>query len=344
MTRNRYITLRLKLIVRLARNGKLTVTKLVNAAMCMLAYALRRRHSARYPMLINFETGNECNSDCLFCRDERGAIYDQDPRGTGEPIPKGELPFDVYADIIRQGHRHLMLAVLYVNGEPLMYKDLFRAIQLATESRVATMIATNGILLTETNSTRLLDAGLDFIKIAISGFTPATYRVQHRRGNIDQIKRHIETLVRLNARRGSPMLIMLDYILYEHNRHELPLVRAFCDTLNIVLSIRPGNIRGLEESEPDLQRAVSSSRRYPPCDWLWKVLTVNWTGDIFPCCDCCVWSGAQPYGQYRIGQTDLAALWQNPQACAYRMLHKTKGRSALSFCANCTRLGLHFKY
>jgi radical SAM protein with 4Fe4S-binding SPASM domain len=344
MTRNKYIILRIKLVARLTRNGKLSLIKIINATTCFIAYLCRWEKSARYPMLINFETGNECNSNCLFCRDEYGTIYDQAPRCAGGRIPKGSLEFDLYADMLQQVKRHILLAVLYVNGEPLMYRDIFRAIKLATESRVATMIASNGILLTEDNSTKLLDAGLDFIKIAISGFTQATYGKQHRRGNVEQIKLHIITLVELNIQRGSPMLIMLDYILYHYNEHELPLVREFCDKLGIVLSVRPGNVHGMDAAAPDYQRDVSSLSTYPPCDWLWKVLTVNWTGDIYPCCDCCVWSGAKPFERYLVGKTNMADVWNGNQTIMFRNTHSTKGRTSIPVCAKCTRIGLRFKY
>lgn len=341
--KNHYIVLRAHIVLSMILKGKLSLRKVFNAVFCFIAYYLKLKRSARYPFMINFELGNECNVNCLYCRTEKGDIYDINPESKGNPIPKGKLPFEVFTSIIDECKNHLMMAVLYANGEPFLYKDIFNAVRYASERGVATMTATNGQLLNERNCRELLEAGLGFIKIAISGFTQEVHSIQHRKGNVEQVKNNIRNLVRLNKEGGYGMIVMLDYISYRYNAHEFEAVKRFCRELDVIFNARPGNLRGLEDREPPPQ--------YKPelpvktlCDWPWKVITVNWNGDLFPCCDYALWSGAVPYARYKTGKNTIREVWNGKSAVNYRNVHIKKGRAAIPVCAKCDRKGTAFKY
>ena len=100
--------------------------------------------------MINFELWNESNAECTFCRTIDGDIYDHNPSSSQNiPIPKGKMSLELYKDVINQSKNHLLIAVLYVNGEPLLYNRVYEAIQYATDQNIATVISTNGELLTE---------------------------------------------------------------------------------------------------------------------------------------------------------------------------------------------------
>lgn len=341
--KNYYIALRAKIVLAIISKGKLSFRKVFNAVFCFMAYYLKLKRSARYPFMINFELGNECNANCLYCRNEKGDIYDINPERKTEWIPKGKLPFDVYTSIIDECQNHLVMAVLYANGEPFLYKDLFNAVRYASERRVATMTATNGQLLNERNCQELLAAGLDFIKIAISGFTREIYSIQHRRGNIEQVKNNIRNLVRLNKAGRYGMIVMLDYILYRYNAHELEAVKQFCRELDIIFNARPGNLRGLEDREPPPEYKLELPVK-TLCDWPWKVMTINWNGDLLPCCDYAIWSGSAPYARYETGGNTIREIWNGKSVVNYRKVHIEKGRAVIPVCAKCDRKGTAFKY
>jgi MoaA/NifB/PqqE/SkfB family radical SAM enzyme len=169
--RNNYLFLRSRILFLVIKRRKLTVKKIFNALYCYTAYFLRLKKSAASPYLINFELGNECNERCVFCRTSDGEVYDANPNSAGQYISKGTMLFEIFAGIISQVRDRLIMAVPYVNGEPLLSKDIYQVIQYATDNKVATMVATNGILLNEFNCEKLLVAGIDFIKVHISGFT-----------------------------------------------------------------------------------------------------------------------------------------------------------------------------
>lgn len=310
---------------------------------CYFAYWRKNPISAQGPYMLSLDLSNECNANCLFCRDARGVIPDVNPKGRTGTIPKGKMPLEMALDIIRQLKDYLLIAVLYTNGEPLIYKDLARVIQSATDQGVATMIATNGSLLTERKIEELLDAGLDFVKIAISGFSKDIYNVQVRHGDIEKIKSNIRLLVEKNKKGRFGTVIMIDYILYNYNQHELKLVQDFCRPLGIMLNVRPGNPKGgLEDQEPALSQAVLPLKG--SCDWIWKAMQLDWNGDILACCECAVWSDTTRYGTFKIGVTNLLEIWNGHSAQKMRMLLNEKGRGAVSVCSRCERTSITFKW
>jgi MoaA/NifB/PqqE/SkfB family radical SAM enzyme len=349
--KNRYILARIKIAFSILLKGRVSVKKILNAGHCWFAQKFRFVKASPFPFMINFELWNECNAQCTFCRTDTGDIYDQNPANEGKaPVPKGKMSLDMYKEIIDQSKDHILIAVLYVNGEPLMYTDLYEAIKYASDRGVATLISTNGELLTEKNITKLLAAGLDFIKIAISGFSQDIFTVQHRGCHIEKIKDNLTSLARLRDEGRHKILIMLDYVYYQYNSHEYKPALDFGQKLDFMVSRRPGNLFKLSEEYPELARHEKPQEQPVSlpvknlCDWPWKVMTVNWNGDVFPCCDYVVWNDQKPNATFEVGKSNIQEIWNGPTVVANRTVHLTEGRGGYDICSTCTRTGTAFKF
>ncbi len=338
----KYAWLKLKIILSLISKKKITFTKIFNAFHCYAAYYLRLDRSATTPFLINFELSNYCNENCVFCRTENGRIYDLNPDRKSNFIERGIMQLEIFEAIIKQTKDTLLMAVPYVNGEPFIYKELGRAIRIATENNVASMIATNGLLLNEKNINTILDNGLDFIKVHVSGFSRKIHRIQHRVGDIELIKNNLKLLSRIIMERNVLLIVMVDYILYMHNAHEVELFRKFAKDLGFMFSIRSGNPHGMEGREEKQHKGGLPVG--VPCDWLWKVLTINWNGDILPCCDYVTWSGVKGYGRFFTNNTNLSNIWNGTDAVNMRRVHRKQGRAPIPICSKCPRMGVEFKF
>ena len=328
-----YILLKLRVALTLLWKRKVTLRKLYNMARCNFAYWRRSLVSGRTPSIIFFELWNECNLRCVACRDVKGGIYDQNPDGDGSFVPKGKMPVEMYEEIVDQVKNDLLLAVLYVNGEPLLYKDLYRALRYATQRNLATMISTNAMPLTEKNTQMLLESGVDFIKIAVSGFTQETYKVYHRNGDIERVKSNIKHLADENRRLRSGALIMVDYIVFQHNMNEVALFRSFCEENGILFNDRTGITQGQDGVEHADGKGLQHVDTL--CDWLWKILVVNWDGGLLPCCEYTTWKDASGYLTYQMGETDMLATWNGDKVRKYRKLHIDKGREVIPRCMDC---------
>lgn len=343
MKRNRYLRIKLRLFLNGIKSKKITFKKIVNALICNFAYMFKLKKSAKSPLILSIELWNECNAQCLFCRNDKGVIYNINPKKefTGS-ISKGKMPLQMATDIIDQFADRAMIAVLYTNGEPLLYKDLSLVVQHATARGLMTLISSNGLLFNEQNAKNLLTAKLDFVKIQLSGFTQDTYSVQIRFGNVERLKKNIQMLVRLKKELKSETIILIDWIDYEYNKHQIPLIKDFCRALELPLNFRPGNPRGLEDKEKslitgDLPLDIS-------CDFLWKAMQFNYNGDVLQCCEGVVWAGLKPYAKYKIGDGNLKEIWNGVSAQNMRSLMKTKKRHSMPICKQCTRDSVGFKW
>jgi hypothetical protein len=203
------------------------------------------------------------------------------------------------------------------------------------------LISTNGILLNEANISKLLMSGLDFIKIVISGFTQKIHGVQNMESSIEQVKKSIESLAERNRNERHHLIIMVDYILYDYNAHEVGTVRQFCKNIGVMFNARPGNECMSDEVSPASKRSVCQPVT-TLCDWPWKVLMVNWNGDLLACCDYCLWGNARPYARFVRGKTNIARVWNGEEVINNRLVHMQKGRTAIPVCAHCTRQGTAF--
>lgn len=341
MKSSRYLLLRLKIVLMLLRKHKLSVKKLLNLVICYFSYITKRDKSAIFPFAISFELSNECNANCVFCRTETGQIYNQNPNDTTF-VAKGVMPYELYTQVIDEAKQHLLMAILYVNGEPLIYKQLYAAIQYASQNNVASMIATNGILLNEESIQKLIKSDVDFIKVAISGFSQESYARQVRYGSVDKVKSNLQSLQAENITNGNKTIVMIDFIKYDYNVHEILPAKEFCDRLGFMFNVRKGNTAhcdGASEADCTLSEPVESL-----CDWPWKVLTINWNGDVFPCCDYVVWTNLPAYRRISPGAVNIRDIWNGEAAVRNRKIHSTLGRKAIPVCSRCDRSSITFKY
>ena len=339
---NHYFFVKIKLFLSALLTGKITARKLWNVFICSAAYVFKWRRSAAAPFILSLELWNECNAGCLFCRDAKGRIFNINPEAeTIGSISKGKMPAAMAMDIIDQVKKDVLIAVLYTNGEPLLYKQLAQVVGYTTQRKVMTMISTNGLLFNEQNARDILEAGIDFIKIQLGGFTQDVYSVQIRYGEVEKLKENIRMVARLKRETGSRALILIDWITYNYNRYQIPLIRQFCKDHGLLLSFRQGNPRGgLEGKETPLPTETLDIS----CDWLWKAMQVNFNGDVLQCCEGVIWSDIKPYTAYKVGESKVKDIWNGPQAIATRDLMTTKGRSAMAICKQCQRQGVCFKW
>ena len=338
---NKYIFLKFKIILHGIIQKKITIKKLWNTFVCFFSYFFKLKLSGRTPILVSIDLWNECNENCVFCRSSKGEIYNLNKSNNDEFkfIPKGKLELQTFKNIVNEICDTSVMIIPYINGEPLMYKDIYSAINYANNKKLLTLIASNGILLNERNSEKLITSGLDFLKVHTSGFSNEIHSIQHRKGNAEKIYENLKRFTHLKKKLKSKVILMLDYILYNHNKHELQLAKNFADENEILFNIRPGNPFGMEGTE-NTQPAKDMKKQ--ACDWPWKAVSINWDGSVIPCCEYVVWKGASPHKNY--SEQNLLKTWNGSSYIYFRKEHTNNGRVNLEVCKDCPRQGLGFKF
>ncbi|MFC2149728.1 radical SAM/SPASM domain-containing protein [Candidatus Auribacterota bacterium] len=334
----RYSLLNTVLFYNLLMKRKLSLRKLSNMVLCGLAYSRKKSVSGKYPSILIVDISNRCNLHCVACRENPTKIYNQNTK-SDKSIAIGDMDLDLYKKIIAESKDHIMMAVLYVNGEPLMQKDLFTMLKYADQCRVPSMIATNGMLMTKERSEMLLSSGVDFIKIAVSGFTQEVYQAYHRGGNIETVKNNIADLVKTKNEMKSKTVIMLDYIVFEHNTSEINLFKDHCKDLGIFFNERAGLTQGRDGIAAHDEGNVTQPKDIL-CDWLWKIMVVNWDGAVMPCCEFTTWEDRLQMNEKGEKNFSLKDVWKGENYQKFRKLHIEKGRKSIPRCSDCHYQGV----
>lgn len=111
-----------------------------------------------FPDNMLLEVTNACNHSCIFCANSK---FDR---------RRGYIDSELAKKILHEAHELGTENVgFYATGEPLMNQNLEEYIRYAKElGYLYIYITTNGALLTKERAKRLIEAGIDSIKISLN--------------------------------------------------------------------------------------------------------------------------------------------------------------------------------
>ena len=148
---------------------KITRCLLSLAKTPLLFYPYYRYHLP-LPSVILIENTNCCNAQCVMC-----------PRET-LTRKRGFMEFGLFEKIMREvsGARRKPVVHLHGFGEPLLDELLPERIRLAKTCGIKhTYLVTNASLLFPETSRKIIDAGLDTMKISFYGTDEESYQRHH---------------------------------------------------------------------------------------------------------------------------------------------------------------------
>lgn len=123
------------------------------------------------PYLI-YEITPRCNSNCLYCYN----VWKQDQSYPQEEIPLAKIK-ELFERILAENS---LADVTLAGGEPLLHPDIVEVAAFLKAKKVRVGLATNGSLLDETMTIRLIDAGVDYFEISLPGVEEKTYQALTR--------------------------------------------------------------------------------------------------------------------------------------------------------------------
>src|ERR1700678_961044 len=127
------------------------------------------------PVCLYLETTNRCNLLCTTC-----------PRTFEELEPEADMSWELFTSIIDQ-YPKIARVVLHGVGEPMLVKELPRMIRYLKERGVYVLFNTNGTLLTQANGQKLIDAGLDELRVSLDAAESSVFQMVRGRDMFDRI-------------------------------------------------------------------------------------------------------------------------------------------------------------
>ena len=139
----------------------------------------------RLPRVLYLETTNRCNLKC------RGCILF---RGSWEP--ERDMTLAELAMITDQVP-DLEKVYLHGIGEPLLNPEIIEMITHLKQRDVQVIFNSNGLLLTESLQTSLIQAGLDELRISLDAASPKTYQKIRKSRQFDQLTANLASFLHL---------------------------------------------------------------------------------------------------------------------------------------------------
>lgn len=273
--------------------------------------ALVRRYvefESRRPTTFTLETVLSCNLRCPEC-----AI------GGGMTTRKRKIlsldEFDLMFGKVKEWARY---TYLHLWGEPFLNRDILEMTRTASRtSRVN--LSTNALLIRREQVEPIVASGVGDMIVSIDGATQEVYEKYRVGGKVEDAFRALGWLAEENRRQGSPVSITPQFIVFEHNRHEIETFRARCEGLGLRPVFKAPYLRGhasrfrassLPEYQrrtwddlPSLRQAISGCTNPP------DVLTVDVQGKVILCCH--DYDGQESFGN--LLESSFEEIWNHPR-------------------------------
>jgi len=277
---------------------------------------LRGRDDVRaLPVEYIVETTAKCNIYCPMC-----------PRES-HPQPKEDMDEAVFRKLVAESAgtaEHMMLIGL---GEPLLDPRIFDRIHHCAEHGISALISTNGTLLDEKASRRLLDSPLSHITLSFDGYSKETFEHYRKGAKFERVRDNFVRFCRMKAERGSKMVVTVQMVRMDGNRHEEEAFRAFWRAVPGVDLIR------VKDDETNLLGGEAQRTLSRKCHYLWRgAMYVKHNGDVYPCCQSYMLDG-EPVGS--LARQSLREIFNSEPMRRMRRMHAAGRGGEIGICARC---------
>jgi MoaA/NifB/PqqE/SkfB family radical SAM enzyme len=230
------------------------------------------------------------------------------------------MPDDLFDKIIAECSRNKLSEIhLHNFGEPLLDANLEDRIRLAKQKcRVYTKIFTNGSLLTSDRAQRLLDSGIDEIKISVDGSTPEQFEEIRQPLKWSEVEKNIKGLIKTRDSLKSKTRI---YVTCCTNHSATSLIH-----FPVEFALGPKHNWGG-------QHGNKTAGKFIKCNRLWRTFTILVDGRVAQC-------HADVHGEHCLGnvyQQTIEEVWNSIEYNAVRNYHIESQQSELGLCASCSQ-------
>ncbi|MBE3109493.1 MAG: SPASM domain-containing protein [Acidobacteria bacterium] len=301
---------------------KITRCLLSLAKTPLLFYPYYRYHLP-LPSVILIENTNCCNAQCVMC-----------PRET-LTRKRGFMEFGLFEKIIKEvaGARRKPVVHLHGFGEPLLDESLPERIMLAKTCGIKhTYLVTNASLLFPETSRKIVNAGLDVMKISFYGTDEESYHATMRPLDFKVALHNIREFVRIrkDMKKRTPKLI-LQYLPQEANEAK---TEEFQSLWRSVLDKGAGdrlNRSALHNYGGGRAYNRVGEKIVSVCFYPWSALSVLWDGKAVTCC--MDYNGVQGVGD--LNSQSVMEIWNGPVLSAIRRNFGKLDYSGFPTCQSC---------
>ena len=317
----------------------LTIRKVWNVGLLKISFYISRIVKKpilwAYPMAISVEPTTACNLECPACPSGR-RLFSR---------PTGNMKTETFETILASLHPWLLHINFYFQGEPFIHPRLMDWIRLAATQNIYTLVSTNAHFLSKENCTALIKSNLHKLIISIDGMSQEVYEKYRAKGSIHKVFEGIENILEAKTKhRALFPYVLLQWIVFEHNRHELPLFMEYCKKKKLPYQIKTAQVYSAEQ----LQTLVPKDQRYSRyvlnttelkiqgplnnhCWRMWGSCVFTQDGAVVPCC----FDKDAHYEMGHIKTQSFRDIWFSEKYKTFRQ-RILKNRQEIDICTNCS--------
>ena len=296
----------------------------------MTDYGFGGRLTAAFPSQILMDITEVCNLACVHCPHPTFKASEHYGARHLEPQLNSKM-----VDEVRQHGHGLTQYIRYAsNGEPLVHPHAYDMLDEAVRySRAFVTLTTNGTIMNETRTTRLLDAGVHMIDISIDAFRPETYARIRRNGKLHITRGNVLRLIQWVRESRAATKIVVSFVEQAENAAETADFEHFWKDQGAdgVVIRRQHSCSGAMVELADLRRGSVSASSRRPCLYPWERIAVNAKGDLAFCPS--DWVHGSRVADYRA--TTIRDTWQATFYAGLRRAHETNDYTSYGFCGQC---------
>lgn len=305
----------------------ITTRKIYNLLLNVAELRLNVARPGSLPPYLKIEPTPLCQMACPGCAHGDRSVKKQ------LSVPREQLRLDDFAKAIAPLSRTAFGVSLSLRGEPLLGKDLLPIIEYAHSKNLAVSFPSNlAMKLNPERTARLVKSGVDSIYVSLDGATQLTYDQYRLGGDFDLVLRNVTAIAeaKVALRRTRPRLIW-KFVIFEHNRHEVPWVRKHYRRLGFdgYELVEDYDSKTAKDAQRAHNERLVSKRR--GCYWAWHTMTLRADGVVTPCC-----IGQHNFGLGNARTADMGDIWRGERYAQLRHGFSTMQRQDLHpICARC---------
>jgi len=284
------------------------------------------------PHVILLDPSSSCNLRCKFCPTGDPNLIKQTGRF------QGQLSIDLFKKFISDIDKFpkpLSILRLYKEGEPLLNKNLVEFIKIAKSSNILRVdTTTNGLLLNQALSERLVESGIDQINISLNGLSQDQYKQFTQRSiNVAKLIDEIKYLCSISG----DTLIYIKCI-KEHLSpiEQIQFISLFSGHADKVF------LEGLQPNWPnfnfdyiDVNYSVGHYGQElvqrDVCPFIFYMMVINSDGSVSACVQ--DWNHTLIVGD--INTSSVSSIWNGSDLNQMRLDHLSFRKSCYLNCSNC---------
>ena len=293
-------------------------------------YDFGGRLMADFPSQILMDITEVCNLACTHCPHPDFAKSEHYDGRHLDPA----LNEKMIEEVRQHGQGRTQYIRYASNGEPLVHPNGYDMIQSAVDhSGVFVTLTTNGKIMNEKRTQRLLESGVHLIDISIDAFKPETYAKIRVKGNLAVTQENVLRLLRWVRESKVKTKVVVSFVEQPQNTEEAADFESYWKDkgVDFVVMRRLHSCSGAVQELSEMRRTALSMIKRRPCLYPWERVVVNARGDLAFCPS--DWVHGSYFADYR--NTTIHSEWQGDFYKDLRGAHLTNNYSKHNFCGNC---------